>query len=227
MIGYIVCPILCLLPGIILDLITKVWPDLQVPTGLNGTFDGLNGLIGLFDSLLMLSDPALLAVWEDLEITAATSDSWFGKLTLGMKAVFSGDVIEKGLEAKRVEDGKRDSKDILASNFGLGTRTRMDGVETRGEMDDLEHKTPDPRLSGEMAQPWASRRRAHSPRVRNDVEEIPRKSSEEDVWRTGDRDARGIEIAGDESVEVRVTVDVTRISRLSRVELVEDWLTGL
>ncbi|KIM25629.1 hypothetical protein M408DRAFT_40298, partial [Serendipita vermifera MAFF 305830] len=66
LIGYIMTPILCLLPGIILDLLTKVFPDMEVPTALNALFDGLNGLVGLFNSLLMLSDPALLAVWGDL-----------------------------------------------------------------------------------------------------------------------------------------------------------------
>jgi hypothetical protein len=178
----------------------------------------------------MLSDPALLAVWDDLGITAAASEgSWLGKLTLGIKAVFSGDVIEKGLEAKRLEDGKCASEDILASNFGLGARTRMDDMETREHIDELEGETSDPRHLGEMAQSsWASRRRAHSTRMRDDIEEISRRRpSEEDVWCSEERDARGLEIIRDGDVEVRVTVDVTRISRLSRVELVEDWLTGL
>jgi len=177
----------------------------------------------------MFSDPALLAVWDDLGSTAATSgNSWLGKLVLGMKAVFSGDVIENSLEAKRVEDGRRDTGNILASNFGLGARTRMDDVENGEDVDQPEGKTlPPPQLRDIPQSSWASRRRAHSLRTRDGVEEIPgRRLSEEHTWCTEEQDTRGLGI-GNGDLEVAVTIDVTRVSRISRVELMEDWLSGL
>lgn len=47
-------------------MIAKAKPDIYVPEWLNGVFDGLNGLVGLFNSVLMISDPAFLAVWTDV-----------------------------------------------------------------------------------------------------------------------------------------------------------------
>ena len=68
LIGYILIPVICILPGSIKDLIIKSYPvgEVQLSDALSGLFDGLNGLVGLFNAVLFLVDPVLLIVWADL-----------------------------------------------------------------------------------------------------------------------------------------------------------------
>jgi hypothetical protein len=68
LIGYILIPVICILPSVIMDLIVKACPVgvVKIPDGVSGFSDGLNGLIGLFNTILFLLDPVLLVVWADL-----------------------------------------------------------------------------------------------------------------------------------------------------------------
>ena len=68
LIGYILIPVICILPGCIKDLIIKSYPagEIQLSDGVSGLLDGLNGLVGLFNAILFLVDPVLLIVWADL-----------------------------------------------------------------------------------------------------------------------------------------------------------------
>lgn len=68
LIGYILIPVICILPGSIKDLVVKSYPvgEVQLSDALSGLFDGLNGLVGLFNAVLFLVDPVLLIVWADL-----------------------------------------------------------------------------------------------------------------------------------------------------------------
>lgn len=168
----------------------------------------------------MLSDPALLAVWDDLQMMVERREScWTRKVLLGLKALFSARVIEEGLEARRVERKRQDTEDALSSNFGLGARTRIDDEEAGDEVNKLDYKNQD-----------------HTHRIRSasSYRQMPRRASAtnmagaaRDDGQKPDRDLHDLEGADNQRLEVRVTVDVSRTSRISRVELMEDWLAGL
>jgi len=68
LIGYILIPVICILPSSIKDLIVKAYPvgSVEISDVISGFFDGLNGLVGLFNAILFLVDPVLLIVWADL-----------------------------------------------------------------------------------------------------------------------------------------------------------------
>jgi len=68
LIGYILIPVICILPSSIKDLIIKAYApgEVEVSDGISGLFDGLNGLVGLFNAILFLVDPVLLIVWAEL-----------------------------------------------------------------------------------------------------------------------------------------------------------------
>jgi hypothetical protein len=68
LIGYILIPVICILPSCIKDLVIKANPlgQVEFPDGISGLFDGLNGLVGLFNAILFLVDPVLLIVWAEL-----------------------------------------------------------------------------------------------------------------------------------------------------------------
>jgi len=65
LIGYILIPVICILPSVIMDLIVKAYPvgDVEIPDAVTGFFDGVNGLVGFFNAIL---DPVLLVVWAQL-----------------------------------------------------------------------------------------------------------------------------------------------------------------
>jgi len=68
LIGYILIPVICVLPSVIRDLIIKAYPvgEFSVPDVVAGLIDGLNGLVGLFNAVLFLVDPVLLILWAEL-----------------------------------------------------------------------------------------------------------------------------------------------------------------
>ncbi len=68
LIGYILIPVICILPGSIKDLLIKSYPvgEVELSDGVSGLLDGLNGLVGLFNAVLFLVDPVLLIVWAEL-----------------------------------------------------------------------------------------------------------------------------------------------------------------
>lgn len=68
LIGYIIVPVLCILPGVINDLLAKSNPTIvaSIPESVTTFFDTLNGLVGTFSSVLYALDPALLALYSQL-----------------------------------------------------------------------------------------------------------------------------------------------------------------
>jgi len=70
LLGYILIPTICILPGVVIDLITKVSPDAaaNIPDSLSTAFDTINGLVGLFNALLYALDPALLALYYQIRM---------------------------------------------------------------------------------------------------------------------------------------------------------------
>jgi hypothetical protein len=224
--GYIVTPLLCLLPGIIFDLVTKVSPHLEVPTAINALFDGLNGLVGLFNSALMLSDPALLAVWDDLPAL------------VGKRTGEGSSEGASGAGSGRRRD--RGSVDALASGFGLGARTRIDeeagekveeviGGGLRGAVsNDSTQPTSDDtsgiqELTGRYPPRSDLRDARGAPGHRNvDVDDLDQDFRREDTRRHA---GRGTE----HGLEIHVRVDVTQeaANRMSRIDQMEDWLDGL
>ncbi|KAG8867482.1 hypothetical protein FRC20_005637 [Serendipita sp. 405] len=205
LIGYIVTPILCLLPGIILDLLAKVFPDMHVPPWLNGLFDGLNGLVGLFNSILMLSDPSLLVVWEDFSLTLHKARCRCTGHCEGRD--------EERMPAERRIDGKSNTghharavEESMMSGFA---RTRIDDLEVNGT-DHGRHL---------VVSQW--------PGDEAGVHEEPY-TPVDGKYDEGREAAIGQ--GTERPLEIRVTVDVaqtTRRRRLSRVELIENWLSGL
>ena len=68
LIGYILIPVICILPSVVMDLIVKAYPvgDVEIPDAVTGFKDGVNGLVGFFNAMLFLLDPVLLVVWAEL-----------------------------------------------------------------------------------------------------------------------------------------------------------------
>ena len=70
LLGYILIPTICILPGVIIDLITKVSPDTaaNIPDSVSTAFDTINGLVGLFNAVLYAMDPVLLALYHQIRL---------------------------------------------------------------------------------------------------------------------------------------------------------------
>ena len=68
LIGYILIPVVCILPSVTMDIIVKAYPvgDIEIPDPVTGFFDGINGLVGFFNAILFLLDPVLLLIWAEL-----------------------------------------------------------------------------------------------------------------------------------------------------------------
>lgn len=206
-----------------------------MPFALNALFDGLNGLVGLFNSLLMLSDPALLAVWADL-LNKVTARDYFGeklvRRLLGASEKTSGgatggEVLGRGKQRR----GDLDD-DVLASGFGLGARTRIDHFEDEDMREKGEQLHGDP--SRGMSQLGIMEEGEEMPVVQypvgRDSDTHSQQTNDRVVSTDGDRVrrvdiGRGSARGAPQGLEVHVRVDVTR--RMSRVQLMEDWLSGL
>ncbi|KAG8831897.1 hypothetical protein FRC17_002392, partial [Serendipita sp. 399] len=70
LLGYILIPTICILPGVVTDLITKVSPATaaHIPDQVSTMFDTLNGLVGIFNAILFALDPALLALYHQMQL---------------------------------------------------------------------------------------------------------------------------------------------------------------
>ncbi|KIM30013.1 hypothetical protein M408DRAFT_67003 [Serendipita vermifera MAFF 305830] len=70
LIGYILVPTLCILPGVIKDLVSKVDPEAinNLPDQVSTFLDSVNGLVGLLNMILYAVDPALLALYHQLYV---------------------------------------------------------------------------------------------------------------------------------------------------------------
>ncbi|PVG03713.1 hypothetical protein CPB86DRAFT_304101 [Serendipita vermifera] len=225
LIGYNLTPILCLLPGIILDLVTKINPSIQVPSWLNGLFDGLNGLVGLFNSALMLSDPALLVVWKDAQSSARRSLTDLVRSLLGL----GPEPAAYEMEAKRPRRWDK-GEDALSTMFGVEARTRLDVEQEFEEPDDTNKRSTNqhPSVNDERStllddklDPSPISPSSGHPSPIGDVS-----------YKTVTHEGRGWRAMGFSSspqeMQIQVQVNVARVSRrISRVDLMEDWLSGL
>jgi hypothetical protein len=218
-----VTPILCLLPGIILDLITKINPRIQVPSWLNGLFDGLNGLAGLFNSMLMLSDPALLAVWDDARLSARRSLTDVVRSMLGLGPEPSAYEMEtKG--PRRWNQGD----DALSTMFGVA-RTRIDVEQEFEEPDNARKERIDQHPHSHDQPPTSPDDRVNlnlAPQFNNAPSSMDEASCK--VVTHEGRSWRAMGFPSSQDLQIQVHVDVARASRrISRVDLMEDWLSGL
>ena len=70
LLGYILVPTICILPGVIKDLVAKINPDAVngLPDQVSTMFDTINGLVGLFNAVLYALDPALLALYHQISV---------------------------------------------------------------------------------------------------------------------------------------------------------------
>ncbi|KAG8761696.1 hypothetical protein FRC14_000080 [Serendipita sp. 396] len=68
LLGYITIPMICILPGVIKDLVSKIDPRAidHLPSQVSTMFDTLNGFVGLFNAILFALDPALLALYHQI-----------------------------------------------------------------------------------------------------------------------------------------------------------------
>ena len=204
--GYIVAPILCLLPGIVLDLVTKVFPKLVVPSWVNGLLDGLNGLIGLLNSILMLSDPSLLAVWNDVRVGLHGSAKHLCPIRGALGLQGSCPRVCRGEQS--VEEGKASQRDEDARtgvDNSMFARTRRDEEEGGIEECETEEAKVDEAKETEV-----------------NVEEYRRDQRTHAPFGRGNQPRTALQV----HVKVDVTQRVMR-RRQSRVELMEDWLSGL
>ena len=70
LLGYILIPTICILPGVIQDFLSKVSPNVAsgIPDGVTTMLDTLNGLVGLLNAILFSLDPALLALYHQMRM---------------------------------------------------------------------------------------------------------------------------------------------------------------
>jgi len=214
LIGYILIPIICILPSVIMDIIVKAYPvgDVEIPDAVTGFFDGINGLVGLFNAMLFLLDPVLLIIWAELR-----ANHCWGRLQnqpTESQHAGHGNVIE----ISPMAEPPLQSTNSLGSNSGDeqvgGVRTTRVGREnnrhsaTRVFEGSLVTSVPPQKLDGEQRSPCVTQSGPELPRIEGKV-------------RRKRHEARHNEGAG---LLVYVQVEIAKSSDL---ELVEDYLRGL
>lgn len=213
---------------------------------MNGVLDGLNGLIGLFNSILMLSDPALLAVWEDLRalVSRNTSNGSGGTLKRFVRrntgsSVGEEETLSVGMGRRRRGRGSI-GDDPLASGFGIGARTRIEDVEEGLALEE--------RSAGGRARTGEENSRNPTRPVTPTYPDDRNEEGDDAQHGRGNEPPRISDVVGEgegldvreegrhrgggrrteQSLEVHVRVDVTQETRrMSRIDLMEDWLSGL
>ena len=60
--GYMVVPIICVLPGVVSDIVTRARPDITVPAGVELFAAIAAGLMGTFNTMLIFFDPSVVSV---------------------------------------------------------------------------------------------------------------------------------------------------------------------
>jgi hypothetical protein len=199
---------------------------------LNGVFDGLNGLIGLLNSILMLSDPALIAVWTDLKwsLDERRSNCFKVQLCPCSKTSRKSKDTSTQQSTNIGERGPEQERDIL-SGFGIGVHTRLQEIEE--EVEGVEHVDQNgskTEIGGNEEDKWHYPPKSqNSSPIPNDTKQ--RKSAVIDVQTVAYQDPGDLEagVISHNPLEVRVQVDVevTSARRTTELELVENWLSGL
>jgi hypothetical protein len=209
LIGYILIPVICILPSVIKDLIIKAHPvgDVEIPERVTGCIDGINGLVGLFNAILFLLDPVLLIIWTELR----ANHCW------GLLRKQRTDH-ENDIEVNPMAESPSQGTKTLGSGGGDeqvgGIRTTRFGREenrrstTRAFQDSLVASVPLPNIENEN-------------RSRHLTQAVPNLPQIENMGRSKRHEARHNGGAG---LIIHVQVEITKYNDLERVE---DYLHGL
>ena len=174
LIGYILIPVICILPNVIMDLIVKAYPvgDVEIPDAVTGFFDGINGLVGFFNAMLFLLDPVLLAVWAELR----ANRRWGLLQKQRRKAQYAEyeDCAATGVDATAeapLQDTKTPGSDDADKRVG-GIRSTRFGKEDHQSsakwafQDSRTSSLPLPELDGEQRSPCSTQTGAKRPRFK-------------------------------------------------------------
>jgi hypothetical protein len=211
LIGYILIPVICILPSVITDLIVKAYPvgEVEISDSVTGFLDGLNGLVGFFNAVLFLLDPVLLVVWGELR-----ANHCWGELQKQRREAQHGNrsAIEVDVVAESpFHDARTSGFDNVDDQVG-GVRSTRFGKEDshtltkRAFEDSLDSSLPElDHVQGSQRLPLAG---STLPQIRS----------------TGRRKLDEARQNGASGLTVHVQVEVTKHSDL---EIFEDYLHGL
>lgn len=211
LIGYILIPVICILPSSIKDLIIKTYPlgEFQPPDVVSGLFDGLNGLVGLFNAILFLVDPVLLIVWAELR----ANHRW-GRLQKQRSGAQDTDPENRTTEAEEMAESPVQDADTPGSDGGDeqvgGLRSSRFGTEDKQQ----------------------SAKRVFGDSLASSLQKIDNERRSSRITQAGPRLLKSMgrrkrqeaQHSGGAGLMIHVQVEVAKHSDLERVE---DYLHGL
>lgn len=214
LIGYILIPVVCILPSVIMDIIVKAYPvgDVEIPDAVTGFFDGINGLVGFFNAILFLLDPVLLIIWAELRANCRWG-LWKKERTES-QYVGHEDVIEiNEMGAPPLQDTKPSGRNGGDEQVGGIHTTRFGKADNqppaiRAFEDSLLTSVPPPKLDDEQRSPRLTQSRPKLLKIKG----MGRRKRHESRHNAG---------AG---LTVHVQVEIAKYSDLERVD---DYLHGL
>ena len=217
LIGYILIPVICVLPSTIKDLVIKAFPVGQVefPDGISGLFDGLNGLVGLFNAVLFLVDPALLVLWAEIR----ANHRWGALQKQRAETQSSNHEHRNAIEVDVVAESplpeaETPGSDVAQDEVGGIRSTHLGREDTpRGQL--LAERAFDDTLVTNLQK---LDREQPSPRFAQTGPTLPRLKG------MGRRKRHRAHSSGGAGLMIHVQVEVTKCSDLERVE---DYLHGL
>jgi len=208
LIGYILIPVICILPSVIMDVIVKAYPvgDIEIPDAVTSFFDGINGLVGFFNAILFLFDPVLLIIWAELRANRRWG-VWKKKRTESQCAGDENVIKISAMGVPALQDtsppgsngGDEQVGGIHTTRFG---RVDNQPVATRVFEDSLIESVPLPRLDGEQQ----------------------RSPPPTQAGRKGRRKRHESRHNGGNGLSVHVQVEIAKYTDLERVD---DYLHGL
>jgi hypothetical protein len=219
LIGYILIPVICILPSVIMDVIVKAYPvgDVEIPDAVTSFFDGINGLVGFFNAILFLFDPVLLIIWAELR----ANHRWgLWKKTQRPESHYSGH--ENDIKINPMNESPLQDTNPLGSNNddeqvgGIHTTRfgRVDNqpIATRAFEDSLITSVPLPRLDDEQRSP------------RRPTKASPKKLPQIKIKGVGRRKRHDSRHNGGNGLNVHVQIEVAKYTDL---ETFDDYLHGL
>jgi len=215
LIGYILIPVICILPSVIKDLVVKAYPvgEFEFPDVVSGLFDGLNGLVGFFNAILFLVDPVLLILWGELR----ANHHW------GV------------LRKRRAESQYPDHENHNAIDVDTMTQSHLQNIETPGSDGASEQVgVQSTHLGRENPQGQPSTQRAFEDSLVSNLQRLGDEQRSSRLTRArsklpslkgmGRRKRHESLHSGGAGLTIHVQVEVTKCSDLERVE---DYLHGL
>ena len=214
LIGYILIPIVCILPSVTMDIIVKAYPvgDIEIPDTVTGFFDGINGLVGFFNAILFLLDPVLLLIWAELRANSRWG-LWKKKNTESQYADHENVIEINELGASPERDTKTPGRTGSDKQVG-GIHTTLFGradnqpPATRVFEHTLITSVPPPKLDDEQRPPRITQA---GPRLLQ-AKKMGRRKGHESRHKAGT------------GLAVHVQVEIAKYSDLERVD---DYLHGL